>query len=71
MGGWDASNYEKVMTSGMHGPVVVAGNTAKSLLAQKILGTQEDGLPVPTSGKLSESKIQIIIDWINARAPEN
>jgi mono/diheme cytochrome c family protein len=70
MGGWDASSYESVMESGAHAPVVVPGDAANSLLAQKILGTHKEGAIMPPSGKMSDGEIQIIIDWINAGAIE-
>ncbi len=69
-GGWDASSYKSVMESGAHAPVVVPGNAANSLLVQKIMGTQKDGLLMPPGGKLSDAEIQIITDWINAGALE-
>jgi mono/diheme cytochrome c family protein len=69
-GGWDASSYKTVMESGDHAPVIVPGDAANSLLAQKISGTQTVGTIMPPGGKLSDTEIQIIINWINAGAPE-
>ncbi len=43
LGGWDASTYETVMTSGNNAPVVIPGDPENSLLAQKLFGTQEQG----------------------------
>jgi mono/diheme cytochrome c family protein len=68
LGGWDATSYESVMTSGANGPVVVAGDTANSILAQLILGKQ--GL-MPPSGQLPENELQSILYWIAAGAPDN
>ena len=70
LGGWNATSYTSVMTSGDHTPVVIPGDAANSLLAQKLLGTQTMGGIMPPSGKLSDSEIQIIINWINAGALE-
>jgi mono/diheme cytochrome c family protein len=70
LGGWDASSYTSLMTSGIHAPVVIAGDAANSLLAQKLLGTQTFGVIMPPAGKLSDIEIQIIINWINAGALE-
>jgi mono/diheme cytochrome c family protein len=70
MGGWEASNYTGVMTTGAHNPVVIPGNALNSLLVQKIQGTQQIGSLMPPSGKLSDTEIQIIIDWINTGATE-
>lgn len=58
------------MTSGDHAPVVIPGDATNSLLAQKLLGTQQIGILMPPSGKLPDAEIQTIIDWINAGALE-
>jgi mono/diheme cytochrome c family protein len=71
LGGWDASSYEAVMTTGSNAPVVIAGDPENSLLAQKMLGTQTIGGIMPPSGLLSEDDIQIILDWIEAGATDN
>lgn len=70
LGGWDASTYEAVMTTGDHAPVVIPGDVEGSLLAHKILGTQTEGTIMPPSGKLPDADIQIILNWIAAGAPE-
>ncbi len=70
LGGWDASTYQSVMTSGNNGPVVIPGDAKNSLLAQKLLGTQEEGNSMPPGGKLPDDEIQLILDWIAAGAPE-
>ena len=70
LGGWDGSSYEAVMTSGDNAPVVISGDAENSLLAQKILGTQTQGAIMPPSGKLPQEETQLILDWINAGAPE-
>jgi mono/diheme cytochrome c family protein len=71
LGGWDASSYESVTQSGDHAPVVIPGDAEGSLLAQKMLGTHEEGAIMPPSGRLSDSQIQIILDWIAAGAEGN
>lgn len=71
LGGWDASSYESVMQSGDHAPVVIPGDADGSLLAQKMLGTHEEGAVMPPSGLLPDSQIQIILDWIAAGAEDN
>jgi cytochrome c551/c552 len=58
------------MTTGNHAPVVIAGDAANSLLAQKLLGTAAEGSIMPPQGKLPDATIQIILDWIAAGAPE-
>jgi hypothetical protein len=58
------------MNSGDHAPVIIPGDVESSLLAQKLLGTQSTGAIMPPSGKLPDSEIQVILDWIEAGAPE-
>jgi hypothetical protein len=69
-GGWDASGYDAVMTTGDNAPVVVPGDAEGSLLAHKLLGTQEQGAIMPPSGALSGAQIQVILDWIAAGASD-
>jgi len=71
IGGWDGTTYEGVMNTGDHAPVVIPGDPDNSLLALKILGTQEVGKPMPPLGALSDRNIQVILDWIAAGAPNN
>ncbi|MEJ2599000.1 MAG: c-type cytochrome [Anaerolineales bacterium] len=71
LGGWDSSSYESVMTSGNNAPVVIPGDVESSLLAQKLLGTQEEGNKMPPQGTMPDDQIQTILDWIAAGAPEN
>jgi len=70
-GGWSAATYQDVINSGDHGPVVKAGDVQNSLLAQKMLGTQTDGMIMPPGGMLPKETLQIILDWIAAGAPDN
>jgi len=69
LGGWDSSSYQAVMTSGDHAPVVIPGNEDESLLAQKLLGTATNGGIMPPGGKLPQTTIQTILDWIATGAP--
>ncbi len=68
-GGWSAATYQDVINSGDNGPAVKAGNVQNSLLAQKMLGTQTDGMIMPPGGMLPKETLQIILDWIAAGAP--
>ncbi len=70
LGGWDSSTYQKVMTTGDHGPVIIPGDVANSLLAQKIQGTAKTGGIMPPSGKLPDEIIQTILQWIATGALE-
>ncbi len=70
LGGWDGTSYQSVMTTGDHSPVVIPGDAANSVLAQKILGTSTFGGIMPPGGKLPDATVQMILDWIEAGAPE-
>ena len=71
LGGWDATSYQSVMTTGVHGPVVVASNVTGSLLAQKIRGFQTSGNAMPPSGLMSEPNVRLLLDWIATGAADN
>jgi len=71
LGGWSATNYENVMTTGDHAPVVIPGDPEQSLLAQWLLGTVDQGGLMPPSGALPEDEIQLVLDWIAAGALDN
>ncbi len=70
-GGYDSTTYDGVINSGDNGPSVIPGDVDNSLLAQKLLGTQESGDPMPPLIGLSQRKVQVILDWIAAGAPNN
>jgi mono/diheme cytochrome c family protein len=72
-GGWDGTTYELFMTTGDHGPVVIPGDADASLLAQKLVGTHEEGdlMPPPPLRKLPDEIIQLFLEWINAGAADN
>ena len=59
------------MSTGDHAPTVIAGDVDGSLLAQKIRGTQTQGVMMPPGGLMPEDEIQAILDWIAAGAPDN
>jgi mono/diheme cytochrome c family protein len=71
LGGWDASTYDTMMTTGTHSPVVVPGDARGSLLAQKVFGTQLEGDVMPPGGLMPEDEILLILDWIAGGAPNN
>jgi uncharacterized membrane protein len=59
--------YENLMVGSQNGPVIIAGNAKDSLLVQKISSGE-----MPKRGpKLTPAQVQVIIDWINAGAPNN
>jgi mono/diheme cytochrome c family protein len=71
MGGWDASTYDSVVNSGVNGPAVIPGDSQASLLAQKLLGTQTVGGPMPPGALLPRDQVQIVLDWIDGGASDN
>src|SRR5579883_1945531 len=52
-----------VLKGGSSGAVVVPGDAAKSILAQRVSDTS--GNQMPPSGPLPKEKIALIVDWIN------
>jgi mono/diheme cytochrome c family protein len=71
LGGWDASTYQSIMTSGNNGNVIIRGDIQNSILAQRIQGIQTVGTNMPPGNPLPDNLIQLILDWIAAGAPEN
>ncbi|MFC1996785.1 c-type cytochrome [Chloroflexota bacterium] len=71
MGGWDGTSYDAVMTTGDNAPTVIPNDIENSILAQKIIGTQTYGTIMPPGGRMTNSEIQKILDWITAGAPDN
>ena len=70
-GNWDASTYEGVMESGDHAPVIIPGDPDGSLLVQKMLGIQTIGAQMPLTQLLPPEQVQMVIEWIQAGAPNN
>ena len=64
--GVDFSTHESIMKGGEHGPVVVAGDPAGSLVMKALRGNGAKQMP---PGKtIPEDKIQLIEAWIKAGA---
>ena len=68
-GGWDGSTYESTTTTGNTSPEIVQGDAANSHLVQLLQAT--NGVFMPPTGRLSQEEIDIIVNWINAGAPDN
>jgi uncharacterized membrane protein len=65
--GLDMRTYEGLMAGSFNGPVLIAGNSADSLLVQQVIKGK-----MPKRGpKLTTGQIQIISDWIDAGALNN
>ena len=71
LGGWDASTYQSVISTGDNAPVIIPGDPSNSLLAQKLQGTHTQGDIMPPSGKLPQAEIELILEWIEAGAENN
>lgn len=64
LGGLDLTTLEKAITGGASGPAVVPGDPDGSLIVTR----QASG---DHPGQLSQDEIDLVIEWINAGAPEN
>lgn len=65
--GLHMDTYEALMAGSDHGPVIVPGDAAGSLLVEKLLSGE-----MPKRGpKLTPVQIQTISDWIDAGASDN
>jgi hypothetical protein len=61
-----------LLKGGVHGPAVVPGNSAQSLLIRKLSATPPFGARMPFGGTpLPDSTIQIIKNWIDQGALDN
>jgi hypothetical protein len=65
--GLDMNTYASLITGSQNGPVIVPGNAAGSLLIQMI---QQGKMPKRGPGLLP-AQVKILVDWIQAGAPDN
>jgi hypothetical protein len=65
--GLDVGTYESLMAGSFNGPVIVAGNSADSLLVQQVI----NGKMPKRGAKLTPGQIKTISDWVNAGALNN
>jgi mono/diheme cytochrome c family protein len=65
--GLNLTTYESLMSGSINGAVVVAGNSADSVLVQLVT----EGKMPKRGPKLSPEQVQTISDWIAAGAPNN
>jgi len=63
-GGLNLSTYADAVKGGSSGPAIIPGDDANSLLVQK---QQAGGHP----GQLTSEELALVIEWIQAGAPEN
>ena len=66
-GGLSLASYAALMAGSEDGPVVVPGDAENSRLTQVVV----DGSMPKRGPDLFPEQIQILIDWVNAGAPDN
>ena len=70
-GGLNLTSYSNLISGGNHGPVIISGNSAESILIQKLLGTTNFGSQMPNNNPpSSEETITLISTWIDEGANE-
>jgi hypothetical protein len=62
--GLNLTTYQTAMQGSVNGPVIIPGDAAGSPLVQKQSGT------TPHFGQFTPEELTLVIDWINAGAPE-
>ena len=64
-------NYQNTLRGTQYGPVVVPGSTGTSTLASVVQGSADPKIRMPHEGrKLTRNRIQNIMLWIEAGAPQ-
>jgi len=64
-------NYQNTLRGTQHGPVVVPGSAGTSTLASVVQGSADPKIRMPHEGrKLTRNRIQNILLWVEAGAPE-
>ncbi len=63
--GLDLTTYQSTMAGGDSGPAVDLGDPEASLLVQKQTGE------LPHFGQLNPQELELVVEWIEAGAPEN
>jgi hypothetical protein len=67
--GLSLDSYALLMKGSRRGPVVVAGDPAKSELIRRLKGTSEPRMPFTGPPWLDEGEVQLIEQWIAGGAP--
>jgi menaquinol-cytochrome c reductase cytochrome b/c subunit len=71
-GNYSVADYDSVMTSGDHAPVIAAGQSADSILVKMVNGIKTDaGGQMPPSRPLKADQIKLIERWIDQGAQNN
>ncbi|OGO33726.1 MAG: hypothetical protein A2Z16_00500 [Chloroflexi bacterium RBG_16_54_18] len=64
LNGLNLTSYEAVLEGGLNGPALIPGDSEDSLIVIKLSGSE------PHFAQLSQSELDLIIQWINNNAPE-
>ena len=67
MGGLKLDTRENLLKGGGHGPAVTPGKPAESLLLRAVAQTSD--LKMPPSGKLKDSEIALLRQWVEMNVP--
>jgi mono/diheme cytochrome c family protein len=70
LGGWTGTSYDDALNTGDGGPTIIPGDPDNSRLVQTMVGTHPDGIIMPPGGLLPDDTVQVIIEWIEAGAPD-
>jgi hypothetical protein len=63
------ANRASILKGGDHGPAIVPGNAASSVLYQRITGQVQPAMPMAPLPKLTAEEIAAVKAWIDAGAP--
>ena len=71
--GLNMENYESLMTGTVYGPVIVPGNSKKSILNMLVEGRADDSMRMPhnRSTPLTDHEIRILHLWVKQGAKNN
>src|SRR5262245_23817252 len=62
----DLSTREAALKGGQHGPAIVPGDAAASLLYRRLTGREQPQMPL--GGRLTDPEIAVIKNWIDGGA---
>ena len=69
MGGFALDSRDALRKGGTHGPAIIAGKPESSLLLRAV-GYIDKSLQMPPSGKLNDSEIAALTEWVRIGAPD-
>jgi len=71
--GLNMENYESIMTGTIYGPVIVPGNSKKSILNMLVEGRADASMRMPhnANAPLTEDELRILHLWVKQGARDN